>query len=163
MDDKELASLYNRYRADMLKQAKTLLYDEEESRDVVAEVFAAIARDDTVIHTATEKPFLLKCVRNRCINIINRMNTRQRVSRLITLRTLEEGDEDEGENAERLKLFMDQWLSKRAIDILYMRFVEGMKYHEIAENQHISESAVYKYLSQSLTTIRQHFKTNITL
>jgi RNA polymerase sigma-70 factor (ECF subfamily) len=142
----------------MLNHARTLLYDEEESRDVVAEVFAAIAHEDTVIHTATERTFLLRCVKNRCINIINRMNTRQRVSRLFTMRTLEEGDEDEGENAERLKLFMEQWLSKRAIDILHMRFVEGMKYQEIAESLHISEAAVYKYLSQSLTTIRQHFK-----
>ena len=158
MDEKELASLYKRHHADMLKHARTLLYDEEESRDVVAEVFADMAREDKVIHTATERPFLLRCVRNRCINIINRMNTRQRVSRLMTLRTLEEGDEDEGENAERLKLFMEQWLNKRAIDILYMRFVEGMKYQEIAESLHISEAAVYKYLSQSLTTIRQHFK-----
>ena len=158
MNEKELASLYNRFHADMLEQARTLLYDEEESRDVVAEVFADIAGEGIIIHTATERPFLLKCVRNRCINIINRMNTRQRVSRLMTLRTLEEGDEDEGENAERLKLFMAQWLNKRAIDILYMRFVEGMKYQEIAESLHISEAAVYKYLSQSLTTIRQHFK-----
>jgi RNA polymerase sigma-70 factor (ECF subfamily) len=86
------------------------------------------------------------------------MSTRQRVSRLITLRTLEERDEDEGENAERLKLFMDQWLNKRAISILYMRFVEGMKYQEIAESLNISEAAVYKYISQSMTTIRQHFK-----
>ena len=158
MDDKELASLYKRYQAEMLMQARTLLYDEEESRDVVADVFASIAREGTVIHTATERPFLLRCVRNRCINIINRMSTRQRVSRLITLRTLEERDEDEGENAERLKLFMEQWLNKRAISILYMRFVEGMKYQEIAENLNISEAAVYKYLSQSMTTIRQHFK-----
>lgn len=158
MDDKKLAALYKQYHADMLKQARTLLYDEEEIRDVVAEVFADIAGEGTVIHTATERPFLLRCVRNRCINIINRMNTRQRVARLMTLRTLEEGDEDEGENAERLKLFMAQWLNKRAIDILYMRFVEGMKYQEIAASLHISEAAVYKYLSQSLTTIRQHFK-----
>ena len=158
MDDKELASLYKRYQAEMLLQARTLLYDEEESRDVVADVFASIAREDTVIHTATERPFLLRCVRNRCINIINKMSTRQRVSRLITLRTLEERDEDEGENAERLKLFMEQWLNKRAIDILHMRFVDGMKYQDIAESLHISEAAVYKYLSQSLTTIRQHFK-----
>lgn len=158
MDEKELASLYNRYHADMLEHARRLLYDEEESRDVVAEVFAAMAREDTVIHTATERPFLLRCVRNRCINIINRMNTRQRVTRLVTMRTLEEGDDDEGENAERLKRFMEQWLNKRAIDILHMRFVDGMKYQDIAESLHISEAAVYKYLSQSLTTIRQHFK-----
>ena len=158
MDEKRLASLYNRHHSDMMKQAMLLLYDEEESRDVVAEVFADIASEDIVIHSATERPFLLRCVRNRCINIINRMNTRQRVSRLVTMRTLEEGNDDEGENAERLKLFMAQWLNKRAIDILYMRFVEGMKYQEIAENMQISKAAVYKYLSQSLMTIRQHFK-----
>ena len=158
MDEKELASLYNRYHADMLEHARRLLYDEEESRDVVAEVFATMAREDTVIHTATERPFLLRCVRNRCINIINRMNTRQRVTRLVTMRTQAEEDDDEGENAERLKRFMEQWLNKRAIDILHMRFVDGMKYQDIAESLHISEAAVYKYLSQSLTTIRQHFK-----
>ena len=157
MDEKELASLYNRYHADMLEHARRLLYDEEESRDVVAEVFAAMAREDTVIHTATERPFLLRCVRNRCINIINRMNTRQRVTRLVTMRTLEEGDDDEGENAERLKRFMEQWLNKRAIDILHMRFVDGMKYQEIAESLHISEAAVYKHIAQALHKIKNHF------
>ena len=158
MDEKELASLYNRYHADMLEHARRLLYDEEESRDVVAEVFADIAGEGIIIHTATERSFLMRCVRNRCINIINKMNTRQRVTRLVTMRTLEEGVDDVGENAERLKLFMEQWLNKRAIDILHMRFVDGMKYQDIAESLHISEAAVYKYLSQSLTTIRQYFK-----
>ena len=147
MDDRELASMYDKHYAVMLSLAKSLLGDEEESRDVVEEVFATIVHNDTTILPATEKPYLLRCVRNRCVNIVNRMSTRQRLSKL-----------EDSENVERLRLFMSQWLSKRAMTILYMRFADGMKYHEIAEALHISESAVYKSLSQSLMTIRQHFK-----
>ena len=158
MEDKELAALYQRHYADMLRQAKTLLNDDEESRDAVAEIFASIARKDTVIIPMTEKPFLLKCVRNQCVNIIKKMSTRQRLSRLITLHVLEDECKDESENEERLRRFMHQWLTPRAVTILYMRFADNMKYHEIAEALNISEAAVYKYLSQSLTTIRNHFK-----
>ena len=158
MEEKELAALYQRHYADMLRQAMTLLNDDEDSRDAVAEIFATIARTDTVIMPKTEKPFLLRCVRNQCVNMIRKMSTRQRLSRLITLGTLEDENKDEGVNEERLRRFMHQWLSPKAVTILYMRFADNMKYNEIAEALNISEAAVYKYLSQSLTTIRNHFK-----
>ena len=158
MEEKELAALYQRHYADMVRQAMTLLNDDEDSRDAVAEIFATIARTDTVIMPKTEKPFLLRCVRNQCFNMIRKMSTRQRLSRLITLGTLEDENKDEGVNEERLRRFMHQWLSPKAVTILYMRFADNMKYNEIAEALNISEAAVYKYLSQSLTTIRNHFK-----
>lgn len=158
MDDRELTSLYDKHYTVMLGLAKSLLGDDEESRDVVEEVFAAIVHNDTTILPTTERPYLLRCVRNRCVNIINRMTTRQRVSKLVTLDMLNDAKDEDGENAERLRLFMSQWLSKRAMTILYMRFADGMKYREIAETLHISEAAVYKSLTQSLMTIRQHFK-----
>ena len=157
MNEQELKSLYENHHAEMYGLAKTMLYDETESQDVVSDVFARLADSEIVLRSGTARSFLMTCVRNRCVNIINQKKLRDRVVGLYTLDTLEEGGGEEDERAESLRLFISQRLGKRDRQILTMRFAKGMKYQEIAETLHISEVAVYKHLSQSIKTIRTHF------
>ena len=158
MNEQEIELLYKNYHAEMFNFAKIMLYDESESQDVVSDVFTQLADSQILLRKGTERSFLMTCVRNRCVNIINQKKLRNRIEGFYTLNTLEEGMGDEDERAERLQRFIKQRLGRRDQQILAMRFAEGMKYHEIAEALHISKMAVYKHVSQSIKAIREHFE-----
>ena len=158
MDEQELKTLFECYHADMFRLAKIMLYDESESQDVVSDVFANLADNHPSLRRDSVRSFLMTSVRNRCVNIINHKKLRSRVAGLYTLDVLKEGMGEEDERVEDLRLFINQRLSKKDRQILAMRFAEGMKYQEIAAALHISEVAVYKHLSQSVKTIREHFE-----
>lgn len=157
MDEQELHSLYEHYQADMFRLAKLMLYDDSESQDVVSDVFACMADNHPSLRKGSERSYLMTCVRNKCVNIINQKKLRNRVAGLYTLDMLSEGLGEEDERVEHLRQFINQRFGKKDQKILAMRFAEGMKYQEIAAALHISEVAVYKHLSQSIKTIREHF------
>lgn len=158
MDQRELKTLYENYHSDMFRLAKTMLYDESESQDVVSDVFAWLADTQPSLRSDSVRSYLITCVRNRCINIINQKKLRSRVAGLYTLDRLKEGMGEEDERAECLRRFIDRRFDRKDQQILSMRFAQGMKYQEIADALHISEVAVYKHLSQSIKTIREHFE-----
>ncbi len=158
MNEQELKSLYETYHTEMLGLAKTMLYDETESQDVVSDVFARLVDSQAVLRSGSVRSYLMTCVRNRCVNIINQKKLRHRINGLYTLATLEEGKGDEDERAENLRHFINRRFNERDRQILTMRFADGMKYQEIADALQISEVAVYKHLSQSIMTIRTHFE-----
>jgi len=54
----------------MFRLAMSLLYDEDESKDIVSEVFASLLGGDMTINSDNARGFLLTCVRNSCINVI---------------------------------------------------------------------------------------------
>ena len=58
----EIEKLFRQHYSQMTKLARTMLYDDEEARDVVSEVFAALIRSDIVpvnIKTTTKTHRLL--------------------------------------------------------------------------------------------------------
>lgn len=157
MNEQELKSLYETYHAEMYGLAKTMLYDETESQDVVSDVFTRLVDSQLDLRRGSVRSYLMTCVRNRCVNIINHKKLHHRINGLYTLETLEEGRGEEDERAENLRQFINRRFNEKDRQILTMRFADGMKYQEIAEALHISEVAVYKHLSQSIKTIREQF------
>ena len=157
MDEKELASLYKRHHADMLKHARTLLYDEEESRDVVSEVFERVMRD------AVPTPsYLLTAVRHRCLDRIAHKQVRERVERLLTAERAQDAVtvEDDDDRLERLMLFIDEQLPPLSRRIFHLRFIEEMTYEEVATAVGVGRSTVFNHLTQAIARIHQYFKLN---
>jgi RNA polymerase sigma-70 factor (ECF subfamily) len=158
MNEQELKTLYEQYNADLFRLAKIMLYDESESQDVVSDVFAWLAENNPSLRSDSVRSYLMTSVRNRCVNIINQKKLHNRVAGLYTLDILKEGRGEEDDRVEDLLNFINWRFGKKDRQILAMRFGEGMKYQEIATTLHISEVAVYKHLSQSIMTIREHFE-----
>lgn len=79
-DDIELLFKANYTR--MHRLAVALLHDSNEASDVVHEVFSALIREDL---TGTTPGYLLAAVRNRCMNIIRKADTRRRLTELYLL------------------------------------------------------------------------------
>ena len=74
MKQKEIEQLFRKHYARMTRLARTLIYDDEEARDVVSEVFATLIKTD--IAPKNTEGYLLMSVRNRCMNLLEHKSVR---------------------------------------------------------------------------------------
>jgi RNA polymerase sigma-70 factor (ECF subfamily) len=162
MKENEIEQLFRQHYAQMAKLARTMLYDDEEARDVVSEVFAALIRSDIV--PVNIKNYLLTSVRNRCLSILEHKSVRAKFEQAYTLemksasQPAEEGG-GEYQSSDRLgnlMTFAEQNLTKQALRVFRMRHLQGMKYQDIADELGISRVMVYKHLTQAMEKIKEY-------
>ena len=162
MKENEIEQLFRQHYAQMAKLARTMLYDDEEARDVVSEVFAALIRSDIV--PVNIKNYLLTSVRNRCLSILEHKSVRAKFEQAYTLemksasQPAEEGG-GEYQSSDRLGNLMtyaEQNLTKQALRVFRMRHLQGMKYQDIAVELGISRVMVYKHLTQAMEKIKEY-------
>ena len=162
MNENEIEQLFRQHYAQMAKLARTMLYDDEEARDVVSEVFAALIRSDIV--PVNIKNYLLTSVRNRCLSILEHKSVRAKYEQAYTLemksasQPAEEGG-GEYQSSDRLRNLMtyaEQNLTKQTLRVFRMRHLQGMKYQDIADELGISRVMVYKHLTQAMEKIKEY-------
>ena len=141
--------------AKMYRMARTILYDEQESEDVVSDIFEHLLHKQTVLIPDTEEHYLLTSVRNQCFKRLRHVSS-----------PLQDGDyaeladdsETDDERLTDIDEFVANHLSAQEQRIFRLRFTDGYSYEEIAAAEGISRVAVWKHLSHALNIIRQHFK-----
>jgi RNA polymerase sigma-70 factor (ECF subfamily) len=162
MKENEIEQLFRQHYAQMAKLARTMLYDDEEARDVVSEVFAALIRSDIV--PVNIKNYLLTSVRNRCLSILEHKSVRAKFEQAYTLemksasQAAEEGGGEYQSNDRlgNLMTYAEQNLTKQALRVFRMRHLQGMKYQDIADELGISRVMVYKHLTQAMEKIKEY-------
>lgn len=162
MKKNEIEQLFRQHYAQMAKLARTMLYDDEEARDVVSEVFAALIRSDIV--PVNIKNYLLTSVRNRCLSILEHKSVRAKFEQAYTLemksasQPAEEGGGEYQSNDRlgNLMTYAEQNLTKQALRVFRMRHLQGMKYQDIADELGISRVMVYKHLTQAMEKIKEY-------
>ena len=162
MKENEIEQLFRQHYAQMAKLARTMLYDDEEARDVVSEVFAALIRSDIV--PVNIKNYLLTSVRNRCLSILEHKSVRAKFEQAYTLemksasQPAEEGggEYQSNDRLRNLMTYAEQNLTKQALRVFRMRHLQGMKYQDIAVELGISRVMVYKHLTQAMEKIKEY-------
>lgn len=154
MNKDRIEQLFRQHYAQMTRLAMTLLYDEEESRDVVSEVFATLLKTD--IAPKNIESYLLMSVRNRCLNLIEHKSVRAKFEHAYTIEMKSQSQSDDEDQLKQLMAYAEQHLSPKTLRVFRMRHLQGMKYQEIADQLGISRVMVYKYLSQAMKTIREY-------
>ena len=153
MDKKEIERLFRQYYPKMFRVARTILYDEQESKDVVSGIFENLLYNPYLLTTETEESYLMTSVRNRCLKHLRHENVkRQAKDRLFAIRL--EFDETEEDKLKDLSELASQLLSPQEQRIFHLRFALGYSYKEIAQHEGISRVAVWKHLSHLLHTIK---------
>lgn len=71
MEKKEISTLFRQYYGRMYGMAVSILYDEQESKDVVSDIFERLLESDTVLLPDTVEHYLLTSVRNSCLKRIS--------------------------------------------------------------------------------------------
>ena len=166
MDKQTIAKLFRQHYAQMLSLARCLLYDEEESRDVVSEVFASLLKPTMLLpaRLATEgdacpcknvEGYLMTSVRNRCLDLLEHKDVQARFEQAY-MQTLDDQTtpEEDEELLNDLMSFMQRELKSETLQVFKMRHIDGLKYQEIADRMGISRVMVYKHLAQATEQLK---------
>ena len=158
MTTSELEILFKTHYAAMFRLAMSLLYDEDESKDVVSDVFASLLDGGLAIRSDNARGFLLTCVRNSCINVIRHKQMRERFMKLYSnsAEPLADGPDDSLTLAE-LREYVDNNLPPLSRRIFTLRYLHDMTCQQVAETVGVSRMTVHHHLSQSLEKINAYF------
>lgn len=154
LESQVIQQLFMQHYAKMLRVARTILYDEQESQDVVSDIFASLLHGHMVLMPETAENYLMRSVRNRCLKRL------RHTSVSIAASNCAEPTDDSEKEDERLAdidEFVASHLSVQEQRIFRLRFTDGLSYEEIAAEECISRVAVWKHLSHALNLIKNHF------
>ncbi len=165
MTREEFENIYRQHYAKMYRLARTMLYDVDESKDVVSDIFARLLRDcdgpqkdkaaskreqsDACISSvereqarpkAKMEGYLMTAVRNRCRDVLCHKSMQERVEKLF------------------LQEFIESELPPLSQQIFQLRFLSEMSYEEVAQATGVSKVTVFNHLSQSLQRIKEYFQ-----
>ena len=160
MNKEEFELIYRRHYAPMYRLARRLLYDPQESKDVVSEVFARLLRSGVMPDSDKMEGYLMTAVRNRCRDVLSHKSMQERVEKLYLQEAIESQTPTMGddERIERLMQFIEAELPMLSQEIFRLRFLHEMSYEEVAQTIGVSKVTVYNHLSQSLLRIKEFFK-----
>ncbi|MDE5594912.1 MAG: sigma-70 family RNA polymerase sigma factor [Muribaculaceae bacterium] len=156
----DIERLFKSHYTQMHRIAAALLHDDELARDIVHDVFVSLL--DCPHDIIVSAGYLLKAVRNRCLNHIRDCETHQRIANFYFLNDEEYESEDspDEEIIGRLQSLIESDISPQAHRIIDLRFSAGMPFSKIAAEMGISETAVYRHLRHALIIIRQKLNQN---
>jgi RNA polymerase sigma-70 factor (ECF subfamily) len=155
MEMTETQRLFRQYYAKMYRVARTILFDEQESKDVVSDVFESLLSEGMALKPETTEHYLLTSVRNQCIKRIHHEEVRRQAADCCLCALADEETEDE--RLTDIVEYVVSHLSPQEQRIFNLRFAEGCSYDEIAAAEGISRVAVWKHLSHVLNVIKNHF------
>ena len=157
MERQEIQQLFIQHYAKMLRVARTILYDEQESKDVVSDIFVNLLQGQTALMPDTAEYYLLTSVRNQCFKRIRHEDIKDRIKKsAISEQTSDSDTEDE--RLTDINEFVASQMTEQEQRIFRLRFTDGYSYDEIAVAEGISRIAVWKHLSHVLKGIRNHLK-----
>lgn len=163
MTDKkrQIERLFSQYYRDMFRLASMLLHDEQESMDVVHDVFARLLTERRLLDEATARAFLLSCVRNQCLNVMRDRKIDERARGLLMLESEVSSREADDIEAEIVALHQAIASLEPPVcrEILVLHYREGLTFSAIAQRLNVSETTVYKHLRSALDQLRLTLKT----
>lgn len=154
MERETIQRLFMQYYAKMLRVARSLLYDEQESEDVVSDIFVSLLNGQTTLLPGTEERYLLTSVRNQCLKQLRHEAIKRDADDRQTTSVLDESD-SEDERLADIEEFVVGNLSEQNQRIFHLRFSQGFSYEEIADAEGISKVAVWKHLSYIIKEIKK--------
>ena len=149
------------YYQQMYRLATSILYNEDESKDVVSEVFARLLNKRITLREDTAEAYLMMSVRNECRNVLERKHLHDRFTHLLSIDATEPlMAENEVLRMEELMRYIREHLPSLSQQIFQLRYLQEMTCQEVANTLGISRQTVYVHLQQSIEKIRKYFKSN---
>ena len=160
MTKKEFEDIYLQHYARMYRLARTMLYDADESKDVVSDIFDRLLRDGDRPQKDRMEGYLMTAVRNRCRDVLNRKSMQERVEKHFLQESMQSQivSMNDDDRLERLMQFIEAELPPLSQQIFRLRFLSEMSYEEVAQAAGVSKVTVYNHLSQSLQRIKEYFQ-----
>lgn len=158
--DEEFDELFRSSYPSLYRYAYSLLRNEDDSRDVVSEVFVKVLEKKP--KTTNMTGYLMAMVHNRALDKLKQQKVeneaRQRL--LQDYKLFLEADELKEERLKAILQFVENELTPQTQRILRMCYAEKKSYKEVAAELDISVQAVNKHISQALKKLRERFNPN---
>lgn len=150
--------MFRQHYEKMYNLARYLLSDDDESKDVVSEVFTTILANNAVLMPESEERYLMRSVRNRCLNLIAHKGVKERVTKLlIDDADVILSDKTDG-RLEQLMLLIEDLEPPIRKQIFRLHYLKEMPYQEVADKVGVSKVTVFNHLSQAMEWIRKQLK-----
>lgn len=150
--------MFRQHYEKMYNLARYLFSDDDESKDVVSEVFTTILANNAVLMPESEEGFLMRSVRNRCLNLIAHKDVKERVTKLL----IDDADvilSDKTDwRLEQLMLLIEDLEPPIRKQIFRLHYLKEMSYQEVADKVGVSKVTVFNHLSQAMDWIKEQFK-----
>ncbi len=155
----DIEAVFRKHYSKMYRMAFILLHDEDESKDVVSGVFARLCEHPHTLRKGCEEAFLVTCVRNASLNLIN---SRKLHEKLAGLYPVDNNPDNEltattEQRWKEIRNFIDTGLTPQTRLIFKLCFDEGRSYKEAADIAGVSVSAVNKHIVEALRKLRKKF------
>ena len=160
MTREEFENIYRQHYARMYRLARTILYDIDESKDVVSDIFARLLREKCQPQQSQMEGYLMTAVLNRCRDVISHKSIRKRVEKLFLQESMQGHiiSMNDDDRLERLMQFIEAELPPLSKQIFQLRFLSEMSYEEVAQAAGVSKVTVYNHLSQAVQRIKEYFQ-----
>lgn len=156
----DIEQLFKAHYTQMYRLAVTLLHDDDLARDIVHDVFVSLL--DGSPTTPVTGSYLLKAVRNRCLNHIRNCDIHKRIANRYFLDNEEYDTEEwpDEETISKIYSLIKSDISPQARRVMELRFSDGLPFARISMIMGISQTAVFRHLSHALTIIRHKINEN---
>ncbi len=162
-DEEALALLMKMYYDDLYNYAARFTKDDGLIKDCIQEVFISLwQRRETVSAILSPKYYFLRAIKNKVLKSLHK-NSRKvtseylqeeydffhefSIERVIIEKQISE------EKAERLRKTLSL-LSKRQVEIIYLKYYQYLDHGQIAELMNISRQSVYNLLHEAIHKLR---------
>ncbi len=155
----DIEQLFRTHYTAMHRLAMLILRDEDASRDIVHDVFESLLNTGL---SDVSAQYLLRAVRNRCLNHLRGLSTIERILEVYALDDREIACEEwpDDETIAKIQETVANYLTDACRRVVELRFADGMSYKEIATSLGISEVAVYKHLRRAIDVLRSKLSQN---
>ena len=155
----DIEQLFITHYTSIHRLAMLLLRNEDVARDIVHDIFESLLNAG---HTDVSGQYLLKSVRNRCLNYLRGLSTSERIKELYALDEQEVAAEEwpDDETIAKIHSTVSNNLTDACRRVVELRFTDGMSYKEISQTLGISEVAVYKHLRHAIDVLRKQLSKN---
>jgi RNA polymerase sigma-70 factor (ECF subfamily) len=169
-DHEAFEFLFKNYYPRLLGYATRFIEDKEIVRDIIQECFMKLWEKRETLQSVSEASLLFAMVRNACLDYLKHYHLEQQYS--IEYLANIEGEERlyhadfsfdpdrkllYDELQEQIRQVIDQ-LPPRCKEVFLLSRFENLKNKEIAEQLHISLTAVEKHISKAISVFDRHFK-----
>lgn len=166
--DRDIASIYTLYVDDLFTYGCYLGFAREVVKDAIHDIFIKITTDsDKLDDISNIKFYLFRSLKNRLLDIHKSQKEYIELENIDPLReipfNIEVNVEElmiEEEEQMQIKTGIEQMLNSltdRQREIIYLRYVQGYDYQQIAELLHITVHGCRKLVSKALLNLREKY------
>ena len=170
-DDKSLEKLYRQYFDDLYNYGKKWLRDGPLTEDAIQDLFVKLMKNrSSLSDTTSVKYYLFRSLRTVVLDKLKRDNRMQLVDdpgdHLFLFELSPEKklvDEQEAVHLrERLSAAM-QNLTPRQREAVFLRYVAGFSYNQVAEAMELTAKGTYKLMARAIDALKDHLLIGLSL